>query len=66
MVAGTATIGTPGSDGYGTLLQGYLEQSNVNLVSEMAQMITTQRAFEINSKAVSTSDEMMQTVNNMV
>jgi flagellar basal-body rod protein FlgG len=64
--SGTATIGTPGSDGYGTLLQGYLEQSNVNLVGEMASMITTQRAFEINSKAVSTSDEMMSTVVNMV
>jgi len=64
--SGTATIGTPGSDGYGTLLQGYLEQSNVNLVAEMANMITTQRAFEINSKSVSTSDEMMRTVVNMV
>lgn len=64
--SGTATIGTPGTDGYGLLLQGYLESSNVNMVNEMAQMITTQRAFEINSKAVSTSDEMMQTVVNMV
>jgi len=64
--SGTATVGTPGTDGYGTLLQGYLEQSNVNLTAEMASMITTQRAFEINSKAVSTSDEMMQTVVNMV
>ncbi len=64
--SGTPTIGTPGTDGYGTLLQGYLENSNVNMVNEVAQMITTQRAFEINSKAVSTSDEMMQTVVNMV
>ena len=64
--SGTATIGTPGADGYGLLLQGYLETSNVNMVNEVAQMITTQRAFEINSKAVSTSDEMMQTVVNMV
>jgi flagellar basal-body rod protein FlgG len=64
--SGTATIGTPGTDGYGLLLQAYLENSNVNMVNEMAQMITTQRAFEINSKAVSTSDEMMQTVTNMV
>lgn len=64
--SGAATIGTPGTDGYGTLLQGYLENSNVNMVSEVAQMITTQRAFEINSKAVTTSDEMMQTVVNMV
>ena len=63
---GAAALGTPGSDGYGTLLQGYVENSNVNLVEEMAHMITTQRAFEINSNVVSTSDEMMQTTTNMV
>ncbi len=63
--SGTATIGTPGSDGYGLLLQGYIENSNVNLVEELAHMITSQRAFEINSKSVSTADEMMQTVTNM-
>lgn len=63
--SGVAAIGTPGSDGYGLLLQGFYENSNVNLVAEMAYMITTQRAFEINSNVVSTSDEMMQTVNNM-
>lgn len=61
-----ATLGEPGSDGYGTLLQGYVENSNVNLVEEMAHMITTQRAFEINSNVVSTSDEMLQTTTNMV
>ena len=64
--SGTATIGTPGSDGYGTLQQGFLEMSNVNLTGEIARMITAQRAFEINSKAVTTSDEMMSTVVNMV
>lgn len=64
--SGTALIGTPGSDGLGTLLQGYVENSNVNLVEELTQMITSQRAFEINSKVITTSDEMMQTVNNMV
>jgi flagellar basal-body rod protein FlgG len=64
--SGVALIGTPGSDGLGTLLQGYVENSNVNLVEELTQMITSQRAFEINSKVISTSDEMMQTVNNMV
>ena len=63
--SGTALIGTPGSDGIGTLLQGYVENSNVNLVEELTQMITSQRAFEINSKVITTSDEMMQTVNNM-
>ena len=64
--SGAAALGTPGSDGDGTLLQGYVENSNVNLVEEMAHMITTQRAFEINSNVVSTSDEMMQTTTNMV
>lgn len=64
--SGTAVTGTPGTDGFGTLLQGYVENSNVNLVEEMTQMITTQRAYEINSNVISTSDEMMQTVTNMV
>lgn len=64
--SGTPTIGTPGTDGYGTLLHQYLENSNVNMVEEMSNMITTQRAFEINSKVVSTSDEMMRTTTNMV
>ncbi len=64
--SGTATIGTPGDDGFGTLLQTYLEGSNVNIVEEMASMIVTQRAYEINSKTIQTSDEMMQTTNNLV
>ncbi|WP_310598929.1 flagellar basal-body rod protein FlgG [Desulfobulbus sp.] len=64
--SGVALIGTPGSNGIGTLLQGYVENSNVNLVEEMTQMITAQRAFEINSKVITTSDEMMRTVTNMV
>lgn len=64
--SGTAVTGTPGDDGYGKLLQTYLEGSNVNIVEEMAAMITTQRAYEINSKSIQTSDEMMQTTNNMV
>jgi flagellar basal-body rod protein FlgG len=64
--SGTSQTGTPGSDGYGTLLQNYLEGSNVNIVEEMANMIVTQRAYEINSKTIQTSDEMMQTTNNLV
>jgi flagellar basal-body rod protein FlgG len=64
--SGTATVGNPGEDGYGTLLQTYLEGSNVNIVEELANMITTQRAYEINSKTIQTSDEMMQTTNNLV
>jgi flagellar basal-body rod protein FlgG len=64
--SGTALIGTPGENGIGTLLQGYVENSNVNLVEELTQMITAQRSFEANSKVITTSDEMMQTVTNMV
>lgn len=64
--SGTPQTGTPGSDGYGTLLQTYLEGSNVNIVEELASMITTQRAYEINSKTIQTSDEMMQTTNNLI
>lgn len=64
--SGAAQIGNPGEDGYGTLAQNYIETSNVNIVEEMAAMITTQRAYEINSKTIQTSDEMMQTTNNLV
>ncbi|MDK9707966.1 MAG: flagellar basal-body rod protein FlgG [Desulforhopalus sp.] len=64
--SGTPQTGVPGSDGYGTLLQTYLEGSNVNIVEELASMITTQRAYEINSKTIQTSDEMMQTTNNLI
>ncbi|MGL1931430.1 MAG: flagellar basal-body rod protein FlgG [Desulfotalea sp.] len=63
--SGTATIGTPGDEGYGLLIQKYLEGSNVNIVEEMTNMITTQRAYEINSKTIKTSDEMMQTTNDL-
>lgn len=64
--SGSAQVATPGDDGYGTLAQNYIETSNVNIVEEMASMITTQRAYEINSKTIQTSDEMMQTTNNLV
>ena len=64
--SGTPQSGTPGDDGYGLLLQSFIEGSNVNIVEEMATMITTQRAYEINSKTIQTSDEMLQTTNNMV
>ena len=64
--SGTAQGGTAGDDGYGLLLQSFLEGSNVNIVEEMATMITTQRAYEINSKSIQTSDEMMQTTTHLV
>jgi flagellar basal-body rod protein FlgG len=58
--SGNPSPGTPGQNGIGTVKQGYVELSNVNLVEEMVSMISTQRAYEINSKAVSTSDQMLQ------
>ena len=63
--SGTATLGNPGQDGMGTLRQGSLEASNVNPVQELIGLITTQRAFELNSKAVQVGDEMMQIVANL-
>ena len=64
--SGDAVQGTPGQDGFGTLLQGFVEGSNVNVVEEMVGLITSQRAYEINSKAIKTADEMMQTANNLI
>lgn len=58
--SGTATPGNPGANGIGTLSQGYIETSNVNVVEELVAMIQTQRAYEINSKAIQTSDQMLQ------
>lgn len=63
--SGTGTDGAPGADGNGTLAAGFLEGSNVQIVDEMVRMITAQRAYEINSKAITTSDEMLQTVNQL-
>ena len=63
--SGTATTGTPGQNGTGTIAQGLLEMSNVNVAEEMVNMIVSQRAYEINSKAVQASDEMLQTANNL-
>jgi len=64
--SGPPVLGAPGDEGFGTLLQNYVEGSNVNIIEEMANMITTQRAYEINSKTMQTSDQMMQTTNNLV
>ncbi len=66
LASGTAIDGqTPGTNGIGTLQQGYTETSNVSVVEEMVQMIQAQRAYEINSKAIQTSDDMLQMANNM-
>ena len=58
--SGSPQSGTPGLNGVGTLLQGNLEGSNVNVVEELVNMIETQRSYEMNSKAIKTVDEMLQ------
>ncbi len=58
--SGTASTNAPGTNGAGTLSQGFVETSNVNVVEELVNMIQTQRAYEINSKAITTSDQMLQ------
>ena len=63
--SGTATSGVGGVDGFGTIQQGILETSNVEVVEEMVNLIVAQRAYEVNTKAVQASDEMLQATNNM-
>lgn len=63
--SGDAIYGVPGSDGVGTLAQGFLEMSNVDVVEEMVSMIMAQRAYETNSKAIQTADNMLQIANNI-
>ncbi|MFT7721917.1 MAG: flagellar basal-body rod protein FlgG [Roseateles sp.] len=58
--SGTPSTGSPNGNGLGAVQQGYVETSNVNVVEELVQMIQTQRAYELNSKAVQTSDQMLQ------
>ena len=58
--SGVAQTNTPGTNGAGVLMQGYIETPNVNVAEEMVNMIQTQRAYEINSKAITTSDQMLQ------
>ena len=64
--SGDATPGTPGQEGFGTILQGFVEGSNVNVVEEMVNLIAGQRAYEISSRAIRSADEMMQTANSLV
>ncbi len=63
--SGAAAISTPGSNGLGALLQGFIESSNVNPVSEITALITAQRAYDLNSKVITASDEMMSTVSQL-
>lgn len=63
--SGEAQQGAPGTDQFGTINSRFLEQSNVDAISEMVNMIAAQRAYEFNSKSITTSDEMLQTVNGL-
>ena len=63
--SGEPVVSNPGADGSGQVLGGFLEMSNVKVVEEMVNMIVAQRAYDINSKAVQASDEMLQTANNL-
>jgi flagellar basal-body rod protein FlgG len=63
--SGTAIPGNPGSAGYGKIVQGSLEGSNVNVVAEITSLISAQRAYEMNSKVIRTSDEMLSTVSQL-
>jgi flagellar basal-body rod protein FlgG len=63
--SGPPELGSPGTNGFGELQQGFLEMSNVKVVEEMVNMIVAQRAYEVNSRAVQAADEMMQQANNL-
>lgn len=63
--SGQAIVGTPGQTGIGTVSQGFLESSNVKVVEEMINLITTQRAYEFNSKSVKTADEILRTTSQL-
>jgi flagellar basal-body rod protein FlgG len=63
--SGLPQQGQPGQNGLGGIAQGQLEASNVNIVDEMVGMITTQRAYETNSKVIQASDQMLQAINNL-
>jgi flagellar basal-body rod protein FlgG len=57
--------GNPASTGFGSVMQGFIETSNVNVVTEITNLITAQRAYEMNSKVITTSDDMLSTLTNL-
>jgi len=63
--SGTAEKGAPGSEGFGRLLQGYTEASNVDSVSEITALIVAQRAYEMNSKVITSADQMLAATSQM-
>jgi len=64
--SGTPTTGTAGENGFGSIQSGFLEKSNVQMITELVNLITAQRAYEINSRAIMAGDEMLRTANNIV
>ncbi|MGI9387727.1 MAG: flagellar basal-body rod protein FlgG [Methyloligellaceae bacterium] len=64
--SGSPTLGSPGDSGFGTALQKFLESSNVNAVAELSDLISAQRAYEMNAKVISASDEMMSATSNLL
>ncbi|MBS3734234.1 MAG: flagellar basal-body rod protein FlgG [Phycisphaerae bacterium] len=64
--SGSATTGTAGAGGFGTIRQGFLEKANVQMVTELVNLITAQRAYEINSRAIRAGDEMLTTANRLI
>ena len=63
--SGAPVTGNPGTVGFGSVEQGFIETSNVNVVTEITNLITAQRAYEMNSKVITSSDEMMSTLTNL-
>jgi flagellar basal-body rod protein FlgG len=63
--SGNAVTGNPGSTGFGSVMQGFVESSNVNVVTEITSLITAQRTYEMNSKVITASDDMLQTLTNL-
>jgi flagellar basal-body rod protein FlgG len=63
--SGAPVAGNPGVTGYGTMMQGFIESSNVNIVTEITNLITAQRSYEMNSKVITAADEMMSTLTNL-
>ena len=63
--SGNPVTGAPGSPGFGSVMQGFIETSNVNVVAEITNLITAQRAYEMNSRVITTSDQMLSTLTNL-
>jgi flagellar basal-body rod protein FlgG len=64
-LSGDATVGKPGDAGFGTVTQGYIEGSNVDLVSEMSTLVLAQRAYQLNARVLQASDQILDTINNL-